>query len=95
MVQAEAKVQEGTVRWGNDVNSWQLCRRPDTGQACPRAACKQLDVRCPFPRQRGKQRAVTAESMHVTQESRGRSWNRAEQYRVRRGPRRPWGPPEG
>ena len=70
-MQAEAKVQEGTVRWGNDVNSWQLCRRPDTGQACPRAACKQLDVRCPFPRQRGKQRAVTAESMHVTQESPG------------------------
>lgn len=74
MVQAQAKVQEGPVRWESHVNSWDLCRRPDTGQGCPRAACKQLDVPCPFPRQSQAENCDSREDACDSGGSRDKSW---------------------
>lgn len=62
-MQAQAKVQEGTVKWRSSVNSWELCGRPGHRTA---------DVP---GLQRTKQRTVTAEYACDSGESGDKSWN--------------------
>lgn len=48
MVQAQAKVQEGTVRWRSSVNSWELCGRPGTGQQMSQGCMQAMGRAVPF-----------------------------------------------